>query len=91
MRQRYRDGIEDQLGALRLVINALVLWNTRYLQRALGQWQEAYGAVEPANVARLSPLLHEYVNMPSRYDFMLPNRVAAGELRPLCDPTNWEE
>ncbi|MET4107625.1 TnpA family transposase [Hymenobacter sp. UYP22] len=35
LRQRYRDGMEDQLGALGLVGNALVLWNTRYLQRAL--------------------------------------------------------
>ena len=27
--QRYREGMEDQLGALGLVVNALVLWNTR--------------------------------------------------------------
>ena len=29
LRQRYREGQEDQLGALGLVVNALVLWNTR--------------------------------------------------------------
>lgn len=29
---RYPEGIEDQLGVLGLVVNALVLWNTRYLQ-----------------------------------------------------------
>ncbi len=31
LRQRYREGQEDQLGALGLVVNALVLWNTLYM------------------------------------------------------------
>jgi TnpA family transposase len=26
---RYREGQEDQLGAIGLVLNALILWNTR--------------------------------------------------------------
>src|SRR5215217_7780304 len=37
LRQRYREGQEDQLGALGLVLNAIVLWNTRYMERALAQ------------------------------------------------------
>ena len=32
--QKYREGQEDQLGALGLVINAITLWNTRYLDAA---------------------------------------------------------
>jgi TnpA family transposase len=63
LRQRYREGIEDQLGALGLVVNALALWNTRYLQQALEQWQETDKHLNPEDVARLSPLLHEHVNM----------------------------
>ena len=91
LRQPYREGMEDQLGALGLVVNALVLWNTRYLQRALEQWQETEGPLNPDDVARLSPLLHEHVNMLGRYDFTLPEAIAAGELRPLRNPSNWEE
>lgn len=30
LRQRYREGQEDQLGALGLVVNILLLWNTLY-------------------------------------------------------------
>ncbi|EOX7649634.1 Tn3 family transposase [Escherichia coli] len=30
IRKRYTDGQEDQLGALGLVTNAVVLWNTMY-------------------------------------------------------------
>ena len=91
LRQRYREGMEDQLGALGLVINALVLWNTRYLQQALEQWQQTEGEPPADEVARLSPLLHEHVNMLGRYDFTLPDRIAAGELRPLRSPSSWAE
>ena len=35
IRKRYQDGQEDQLGALGLVTNAVVLWNTIYIQAAL--------------------------------------------------------
>ena len=35
LRQRYREGQEDQLGALGLVVNAIILWNTRYIERVL--------------------------------------------------------
>jgi len=90
LRQRYREGMEDQLGALGLVVNAVVLWNTRYLQQALEQWQETKGILNPDDVARLSPLLHEHVNVLGRYDFTLPESIAAGQLRPLRTLTNWE-
>ena len=53
LRQRYREGMEDQLGALGLVVNAVVLWNTRYLQQALEEHQATAGAPEPGDVARL--------------------------------------
>jgi TnpA family transposase len=35
VRQRYREGQEDQLGALGLVVNVVVLWNTLYMDAAL--------------------------------------------------------
>ena len=37
LRQRYREGQEDQLGALGLVVNMIVLWNTLYINAALEQ------------------------------------------------------
>ena len=39
------------------------------------------------DVARLSPLGFEHINMLGRYAFTLPDVVARGELRPLRDPT----
>jgi TnpA family transposase len=37
LRQRYREGQEDQLGALGLVTNIIVLWNKLYINAALQQ------------------------------------------------------
>jgi len=53
LRQRYREGQEDQLGALGLVVNAVVLWNTRYLDAALAQIRGSSGLVQPEDVERL--------------------------------------
>jgi len=86
LRQRYRQGQEDQLGALGLIVNAVVLWNTIYMDAALNQLRNEGFQVLDDDVARLSPLAHEHINMLGRYTFTLPDRVARGELRPLRDP-----
>ena len=36
LRQRYREGQEDQLGALGLVVNIIILWNTMLAYTLLG-------------------------------------------------------
>lgn len=86
LRQRYREGQEDQLGALGLVVNAIVLWNTMYMEAALQQLRAEGFEVKSEDVARLSPLLHKHVNFQGRYSFALSESVAQGGLRPLRDP-----
>ena len=44
---------------------------TRYLQQALEQRQETERVLNPDDVARLSPLLHEHVNMLGRIGLAL--------------------
>lgn len=86
LRQRYREGQEDQLGALGLVLNMIVLWNTIYMEAVLNQLRSEGYLVGEADVARLSPLVHEHINMLGRYSFAMPETVARGELRPLRNP-----
>lgn len=88
LRQRYREGQEDQLGALGLVLNMIVLWNTIYLEAALNQLRKEGYPVKDEDVARLSPLIHDHIHMLGRYSFSMPAAVARGELRPLRDPEN---
>lgn len=38
------------------------------------------------DLARLSPLIFEHINMLGRYSFAVPEEVARGELRPLRNP-----
>lgn len=90
LRQHYREGQEDQLGALGLVLNMIVLWNTIYMEAALHQLRQDGYLVRDEDVARLSPLLHEHINMLGRYSFSVPEAVANGELRPLRDPMSDE-
>lgn len=86
LRQRYREGQEDQLGALGLVVNAIVLWNTIYMDAALQQLRKERYPVRDEDVARLSPTMRPHINMLGRHSFILPEAVARGELRPLRDP-----
>ncbi len=86
IRKRYREGQEDQLGALGLVTNALVLWNTIYMQAALDHLKQQGEDVKAEDEARLSPLSHKHVNMLGHYSFTLTEQVLNGQLRPLKQP-----
>ena len=90
LRQHYREGQEDQLGALGLVLNMIVLWNTIYMEAILKQLRADGYPVKEEDVARLSPLLHEHINMLGRYSFLVPESVVKGELRPLRNPSDEE-
>jgi TnpA family transposase len=87
LRQRYRESQEDQLGVLGLVVNVIILWNTIYMDAALDQLRGEGHNLRDEDVARLSPLGFDHINMLGRYAFTLPDRVARGELRALRDPT----
>lgn len=83
IRKRYREGQEDQLGALGLVTNAVVLWNTLYMQEALS-WMRSNGEeTGEEDIARLSPLRHGHINMLGHYTFTLSENIMNGELRTL--------
>ena len=55
------------------------------MEAALAQLQKEGYSVRDEDVARLSPLLYEHINLLGRYLFALPEAVAKGELRPLRD------
>jgi len=83
IRKRYREGQEDQLGALGLVTNAVVLWNTIYTEAVQGQLKADGTKVSDEDISHVSPLHHSHINVLGRYSFMLAESVARGQLRPL--------
>ncbi|MBA1661218.1 Tn3 family transposase, partial [Escherichia coli] len=81
LRQAYREGQEDQLGALGLVLNIIVLWNTIYMDAAIQQLRREGYPVMDSDVEKLSPLQCGHINMQGRYSFTVPESVSKGELR----------
>jgi len=90
IRKAYREGQADQLNALGLVTNTVVLWNTLYMQATLEHLQSEGVDIHSEDQARLSPLHHRHLNVLGRYSFALADPVASGKLRPL-NIEGWDE
>ena len=86
--QHYREGMEDQLGALGLVLNCITLWNTVYLDAALARLRAEGYPVRDEDVARLSPYMYRHLNVHGHYSFQLPQLVGHRALR---DPDSAED
>jgi TnpA family transposase len=81
--QPYREGQEEQLGALGLAVNCIVLYNTIYTQRALEQLKAEGHDIRREDVRRLSPLAYEHITLTGRYHLILPELIRRGEYRPF--------
>lgn len=86
LRQRYREGMEEQLGALGLALNSVVWWNSLYLDAAIKQIRADGFPATDEMCARLSPIAYEHINFLGRYAFTRAE-VAAG-LGPFHDPAH---
>jgi Tn3 transposase DDE domain len=91
VRKRYREGQEDQLGALGLVVKAVCLFTSLYLDEAVRHLQEEGEEATDEDLARVSPLAREHVRVLGRYHFTLDESVTGGSLRPLRDPEELDE
>jgi hypothetical protein len=65
------------------VLNAIAVWNTRYMAAALDHLRATEGNVRDEDVERLSPLRHDHINVHGRYFFTPSDAVARCELRSL--------
>ena len=77
--QRYR------ASGLNLVIAAISLWNTVYLERAILALRQQQ-PIDDALLKHLSPLGWEHINLTGDYVWHANKRVAAGRFRPLRFP-----
>jgi hypothetical protein len=75
--------MEDQLSALGLILNCVVLWNSVYLDRALDQLRGQEYPVRDEDAARLSAFMRRHIRLEGHYSFQLPD--LGGRHRPLRD------
>lgn len=86
MAQIWVGGEVASADGLRFVVRTVLavgLWNTYYLDVALNHLRAEEKTVMPDDVARLSPLAHDHINMLGRYHFYLPESLKNGGMRPL--------
>ncbi len=70
-RVRLARGALEQLGALGLIVNAIVLYNTIYTQRALDHLAETGLRIDDADIERLNPLGTHHITLTGRYRIAL--------------------
>ncbi|MDQ0219726.1 hypothetical protein J2S21_002822 [Peribacillus cavernae] len=56
---------------------------SRYMESALQVLRNRGHVLDKNDIARLSPLGHEHINIVGRYSFILPEEVRDGRLRTL--------
>jgi TnpA family transposase len=83
LRRPYKEGQEDQLGALGLVLNVVVLWNTLYVDGVLNYLKAQGQKIKREDIARLSPLGQDHLHVLGRYSFDIDPRIEEGKLRPF--------
>ncbi|MEO8898393.1 MAG: Tn3 family transposase [Candidatus Dormibacter sp.] len=81
IRQYSPAGQENQLGALGLMVNIIVPWQTVYIQAGLDHLVANRDHPTPADVAGLSPLGHPTIHLQGRYQ--TTSRAPVGRPRPL--------
>jgi TnpA family transposase len=83
LRRQHEEAQTNQAMCLHLVTQAVVVWNTVYMQAVLDQLQtEGYAMVE-ADLAHLSPARFAPVNPSGKYVFPLDQALQRPGLRPL--------
>ena len=77
--------LQDQLqraSALNILINAISIWNTTYLQKAIN-YMKSIGGFNEDLLKHIAPLGWEHINFLGEYTFEMRNVPESDELRPL--------
>ena len=86
LRQKTDEGLQHQVGCLNLVTNAIILWNSVYMDAALKQLEQEGYAVNPDDLNHVWPTRFEHVNVYGKYEFNLEDARQRNGLRELRQP-----
>jgi TnpA family transposase len=83
LRRHHHEELANQSGCLTLVTNAIVLWNTIYIQAALDHLKQQGYEVNPEDIPHLSPCRFEHINPYGKMRFDIDQIISLKGLRPL--------
>jgi TnpA family transposase len=86
IRRGQEEGQANQASCLNLVTNAVIVWNTVYIQAVLDQLRAEGCGIEDADVLHLSPARYEHINPYGRYHFDVDRKRGRSDLRRLRNP-----
>lgn len=83
LRDRRFENQTYRASGLNLLVAAIILWNTRYLEQAIA------GMAVPPEIARhIAPLGWEHISLTGDYRWNTDDRPPVGQLRPLRTPAS---
>jgi TnpA family transposase len=83
IRKRIYEDQLNQASCLNLVVNAVVIWNTVYMQAALDKLKSEGHEIKDEDIKNLSPARSEHINMYGKYYFDLEEAMKRIGLREL--------
>lgn len=81
--QKYEEGQANQAGCLNLLTNAVIVWNTVYMQAALEAIRQEGYPVQAEDLAHLWPIRFAHIHRYGKYAFNVEAARARVRLRPL--------
>jgi TnpA family transposase len=83
LRRHHQEELANQSGCLTLVTNAIVFWNTVYIQAVLDFLKQEGFEVKPEDIPHLSPCRFEHINPYGKMSFDIAQIISLKGLRPL--------
>ncbi len=86
IRRKQEEEQNNQALCLTLLTNAVIAWNTVYMQAVIEQLRTEGHPVQEQDLVHLSPARYEHINQYGRYRFELDVELNRNRLRPLRTP-----
>ena len=86
LRRKQEEAQQEVVGCLNLLTNAVVVWNTVYMQEVIAQLRAEGYPVQDEDLAHLSPARFEHINRLGKYTFAEQETLLRNGLRPLRQP-----
>lgn len=83
IRRKQEEAQQNQAGCLNLLTNAVIVWNTIYMQAVIDDLIKEGYKVREEDLMHLSPARHEHINRYGRYRFDIDFAATLENLRPL--------
>ena len=86
LRRKQEEAQQEVVGCLNLLTNAVVVWNTVYIQEVITQLRTEGYPVQDEDLVHLPPARFEHINRPGKFTFADQQVLLNNGLRPLRQP-----